>query len=87
MLDFNDLLVAVKKSALEAIEAAKPVNVVYGKVTSVSPLIINIEQKLNLSEAQLVLTRSASELVTGDSVILLRVQGGQKYVVLDRGAS
>ena len=56
MLDINDLLNSIKKAASEAVEASKPVAVMYGKVLSVSPLEINVEQKMVLHPAQLVLT-------------------------------
>jgi hypothetical protein len=164
LLDTNDLLNTIKKAALEAVEAEKPVNLLFGKVTSASPLKINVEQKMILSSAQLVLTRNVTDykvtmgvdfstestslnadhshdvsgdvkvdssispndnnakitntvssnisvqkqtinlshshkvkgnktftvyngLVVGDEVVLLRMQGGQKYIVLDRVVS
>ena len=123
--DFNSLLVLIKKSAVEAVNASKPTAIVYGKVSSISPLKINVEQKMTLTAAQLVLTRNVTDhkvfmtvdhateyksggsgdasfeshnheykgkkqftvhlgLNKGEKVILLRVQGGQKFVVLDR---
>ena len=120
-----ELVKIIKRAAVDAIEATKPVNVFFGKVTSVSPLKINVEQKLILGKAQLVLTRNVTDfetyvsvdwnsgytkggtdneafsshrhsvsgkkkmkihnaLAVGDEVILVRQQGGQKYIVLDR---
>lgn len=64
MLDVNDLLNAAKKAAKEAIEASKPVAVVFGKVLNVSPLEINVEQKMILHSAQLILTRNVSDYTT-----------------------
>lgn len=161
MLDSKDFLKSIKQAAIEAIETTKPVNILFGKVTSVSPLKINVEQKMILSNAQLILTRNVTDytvkmdvdfntesislnanhshdatvdvnvnsiispndnnatitnqinsdvsiqnenislshshkikgtkifvvhnsLVVGDEVVLLRMQGGQKYIVLDR---
>lgn len=119
MLDNNDLLNSIKKAAQEAVDASKPVAVLFGKVLSVSPLEINVEQKMILHSAQLVLTRSVTDYTTdvtvdwstenksmnanhahgisgkksmtihhglkvNDEVILLRMQGGQKYVVIDK---
>ena len=132
--DFNDLLNSIKKAAVEAVKASKPTAIVYGKVTSVSPLKINVEQKMTLTPAQLVLTRNVTDyelemtadhstenhththtisdtysgggsasnethnhaytgrktftvhnsLVVGDEVVMVQMQGGQKYIVLDR---
>jgi hypothetical protein len=130
-----DIVEAAKMAALAAVESTKPSGVYYGTVISASPLKINVEQKMILEKAQLVLSRNVTEytvemtvnhstdyesshthaiqdtytgggtssptshrhgytgrktftvhngLVTGDKVILLREQGGQKYLVWDR---
>lgn len=123
--DFYDLLNIIKRAAIEAVNASKPTSIVYGKVISISPLKINVEQKMILTDAQLVLTRNVTDykvymtvdhttehtsggsgdstfashnhaykgkklftvhngLVVGDEVIMVQMQGGQKYIVLDR---
>ncbi len=128
--DFHDLIKLIKKVALDAVDASKPTSVVYGKVISTSPLKIQVEQKMTLTAAQLVLTRNVTDyttkisfdnpaiknivknysmddipgsnykltyqenvkneitiyngLVVGDEVIMVRMQGGQKYIVMDR---
>lgn len=129
--DVNELLQSIKKAALDAVEASKPVNVYFGEVISASPLLVNVEQKMVLGKAQLVLTRNVTDFKTmvtvqwesekeeqththnvegtdcqsekhtheivgqkeitihnaleiGDTVILVRQQKGQKYVILDR---
>ena len=103
MLDANDLLIGIKRASINAIENAKPVNLVFGKVSSISPLNINVENKLKLGKEQLLLSKNLSNysveieiegekrqikiynaLKSGDEVILLRMQGGQKYLILDR---
>lgn len=142
MPDYNELLNTMKKAATEAVEASKPVNVCFGKVTNDSPLQILVDQKMTLGASQLVLSRNVTEFTTmvtvqwateketqthahkvegsdgegdsinitsktqsakhthdiegtkqmtfhnqlekGEEVILLRMQGGQKYIVLDR---
>ena len=129
MPDAIELLKTIKRAAVDAVDASKPVQICFGKVTSVSPLKILVEQKMTLGEAQLVLCRNVTEyktymtggniqnfcyietppngstlpvnpshvhamgkiqvtvhngLVVGDEVVLLRQQGGQKYIVVDR---
>lgn len=64
MGDANDFTKAIKKAAMDAMEASKPVNVFFGKVTSASPLKINVEQKMMLGEKQLVLTRNVTDYTT-----------------------
>lgn len=58
MLDANDLLVAIKRASIDAIESVKPVNIVFGKIESISPLTVNIENKLQLSKEQLIMLDS-----------------------------
>lgn len=125
MHNYNDLLNSIKIASVGAVEASQPVNIVFGTVINTSPLKINIEQKLTLGTAQLILTRNVTDfyadmsvdhltenrsggggesafsshdheykgrktflvhntLVVGDEVLMLRMQGGQKYIVLDR---
>lgn len=116
MSDLNDLLIYIKKAAIEAVKAEKPATVTFGKVISITPLKINVEQKMTLTSEQLILTRNVTDystniemnintsendahnhkitgtnkitiknsLVVGDEVILMRMQGGQQYIVLDR---
>ena len=68
MADANGFVGAMKKAAIEAVEARKPVGVYFGKVISKLPLKINVEQKMNLGESQLILTRNVTDFVTTISV-------------------
>lgn len=68
MPDANDLLETIKRTASGANDASKPVALMYGKVTSVSPLEINVEQKMILHSPQLVLTRNVSDYETEATV-------------------
>ena len=61
MPDYTGLVKAMKQAALEAVDARKPVAAYFGIVQSVDPLKINVEQKLTLSEAQLVLTKAVTD--------------------------
>lgn len=121
--DAVGLVKIIKKAAIEAVESTKPVAIYFGTVTSISPLQINVEQKMKLGKSQLILSRNITDyktkitmnwlsensledtlthkhsiegkkeitihnsLVVGDEVILLRQQGGQKYVVWDKVGS
>ena len=60
MYNADDFLKMVKKAAIEAVNASKPANIVFGKVISASPLKIKIDQKLILTSAQLVLSKSVT---------------------------
>lgn len=105
---------------MDAIEEGKPVAITYGTVISVTPLEINVEQRMNIKGDMILLTSNVIDseveveindmteealtspynhkheykgtkkhihkkgLKVGEKVLLLRVQGGQKYIVLDR---
>lgn len=64
MPDANELVKAMKRAALDAMEASKPVNVYFGQVVSASPLQINVEQKMILGKAQLILSRNVTDFKT-----------------------
>lgn len=115
----------IKRAAMEAVKASMPSGVYFGTVISASPLKISVEQKMTLTEKQLVLTTLVQDfsvnmtvnhttenrsggsgdasfashnheykgtkefiinnaLQTGEKVVLIREQGGQKYLVIDR---
>lgn len=130
LADSTELVRLMKQAALDAVNASKPAEICFGKVTSASPLKILVEQKMTLGAAQLVLSRHVTDYITtvsipteygwvtqsqsggsgeaafashnhniiinrqkitvhnglavGDEVILIRQQGGQKYIVWDR---
>lgn len=60
LFNADDLLKLIKRSAIEAVNASKPADMIFGKVISTSPLKIQIEQKLVLTSAQLVLCRNVT---------------------------
>jgi hypothetical protein len=96
------MLEAIKKAAMDALEASNPVAVMFGKVTRTNPLEVNVDQRFTLDKNFLVVSETLTEyrvqigsseytirpgLQLGDSVILLRVQGGQKFLIVDRVVS
>lgn len=64
MADANELVETLKRAAVEAMEAKKPVNVYFGEVVSAAPLKINVEQKMVLGEKQLILSRNVTNFKT-----------------------
>lgn len=81
----NSLTTLIKKIAVDAINASKPTTICFGSVTSINPLSIRINQLIELSSATLIQTSTVKDkLAIGDEVIMLRQQGGQKYLVLDK---
>ena len=64
LLNGTDLLNVIKKAAMDAVNTSQPSDFCFGKVISVSPLKISIEQKMTLGVAQLVLTRNVTDFKT-----------------------
>lgn len=125
MSSLANVVELVKKAAVEAVEAQKPVNILFGTVISASPLKIQVDQKSIYTSKMLILTRNVTDfevdmtvnhttedkgggsgmaafeshnhaysgrktfkvhnaLQAGEKVLLVRVQQGKKYVVIDR---
>lgn len=93
------LIDSFKKIAANTADAADPVAVLFGTVIRTDPLAVSVDQRFELSEDFLIQTEATSELKvtingvdqvvrrglqSNDKVVLLRAQGGQQYVVLDR---
>lgn len=57
----DDLVKVLKQAAVDAVNATKPTDITFGKVISTSPLKIQVEQKLILSSAQLILARNVTD--------------------------
>lgn len=124
MANCTELVRMMGMVSINATEAKGPVHISFGRVLSVSPLSVLVDQKLTLGAAQLVLTRNVTDyeipismeeqefelqedgsgsdclvsadkqkilihnaLEAGEDVVLLRQQGGQKYIIIDRVVS
>ena len=87
----------IKQIAAEAVAAGKPCDIITGTVISVKPLKIKVSQKLTLSEDFLILGRNVSDYETGkskvtihnalkkgDTAVMIRQAGGQRYLVIDK---
>lgn len=61
MADAVELVKIIKKASVEAVSAAKPTEVLFGKVVNVSPIQISVEQKMLLGEKQLILSRNVTD--------------------------
>lgn len=111
-----DIVQNLKKSSIAAVDSTDPTTIRYGTVINQNPLQIRVEQKLTLTEAQLVLMSSVldyeveitvdhvTEVAGGhshdyvgkkkiiihnglkqdDRVVMLKQQGGQSYLVIDK---
>lgn len=80
------LLDTIKRAGVGAVEAGNPVAILYGSITQRIPLEVNVDQRFTLTEEFFVIPERVSQMVLepGDKLLLLRVQGGQSYIILDR---
>ncbi|MDY3011714.1 MAG: DUF2577 family protein [Clostridiales Family XIII bacterium] len=81
----EQLLTLIKQAAVEAVQAAAPTEIVFGTVQSGSPLKIKIGSKHVIDEDFLIKTEaSVDKLAKGDKAVLLRMQGGQRFLFIDK---
>lgn len=81
----SNILEVIKQAALDAVKQSKPVEITVGTVASISPLEIWLDQKRHLKESFFTKTAGAMENISvGDTVALIKIQGGQKYLLIDK---
>ena len=80
---------AIRVLAVQAQEAGKPSMRIFGVVTSLNPLRIQVNEKLTLSGKSLAITQTVRNyinwgfLTVGDKVVMTRQAGGQLFIVDD----
>ena len=86
----SDLIGIIKKAALDAVENTKPMAVMFGVVKEIAPIEISIEQKFTLGEKELIflnetkwLRETTDKRNIGKKVMFLRMQGGQRFIVME----
>jgi len=81
-----DLYELIKEISINVVEESQPMAVFFGTITNMSPINIFIDSKLTLKPLHISMTDTAKKIdfKTGDKVLLLRMKGGQKYIVIDR---
>lgn len=78
----DDLLKVIKEAAMEAVQQAEPMEVMHGTITQLEPLTIKVDQKMTLTKQFLMVTKEIEAGLTLGRVILIKLQGGQKYLIL-----
>lgn len=81
----NKFIEVIKQVAVNAVEAGKPVNILYGNVVSVAPLKIKISQQQILTKEFFTAVEPKPTFIVGEKLVLARVQGGQQYLILGKG--
>lgn len=67
---------------MDAVNASKPTDGIEAEIISLEPLKIKVDQKLTLTKEFLTITNEMEGKLKKGKVMLLRLQGGQKYVIL-----
>lgn len=75
----SGIINTIKEASLNAWKSTKPTEISFGEVISVEPLKIKVSSLLTLGKKQCTINGTVSE---GSKVPIIRVQGGQKYVVI-----
>ncbi|MBU8697564.1 MULTISPECIES: DUF2577 family protein [Bacillus] len=82
---------AIKRLAVNAVDAQSPMELILGDVVSVSPLSVRLNEndKLIIPEELLIWPARLDEgeddeLQEGDSVMVLAMTGGQTFYILDK---
>lgn len=81
----NNFIEVIKQVAVNAVESGKPVNILYGNVVSVAPLKIKISQQQILTKEFFTAVEPKPTFIAGEKLVLVRVQGGQRYLILGKG--
>lgn len=84
-----NLLQTLQQISQQATAATDPVEIVFGTVRAFDPFTVRVGDKLRLPGKALLFTHTSTNLAyrIGDTVIMLREQGGQRYLVLDKAGS
>ena len=80
-MNFSEI---IKKSVLQVINAIRFIEICIGDVIEEEPLKIKIEEKLFLSDDEIIRTSSFSGLIKkGTRLLFIREGGGQRYFLID----
>lgn len=74
---------AVKRAAVEAVEAGKPVSFLFGQVVSAKPLKIQVDQKTMYTEKMLVLTRNVTDFELDANISAVTEEISHSHTVKD----
>lgn len=83
MFESDKLLAVIQKAAHGVYDAKNPCNVVFGHVASLSPVTVKMGELTIPQTLLTVCDRVRDGLTVGGAVVLLRAEGGQRFVLLD----
>lgn len=85
LVNEHDFINTIKRVAIEAVKSTRPQETLFATITSLNPLKMKVENGQIVDEDYLVPTQAAKNgLERGDKVAILRIQGGQRFLILDK---
>ena len=83
----NDILSLIKRAAVEAVRQSYPLEMMFAKVvrdeSEEGGLLIQTEQKKPVTRAFFIENNKLDGLEKGDRLVLLQMQGGQRFYILE----
>ena len=77
----------IKQVAVNAVEARKPAALLFGTVSSMAPLKIRLSQQEEYPKKFFLALDPMPTFEEGDRLVLLRLQGGQQFLILGKEGS
>lgn len=74
----------MKQVAVAAVEAGKPVSVLFGTVACLDPLEIQLAPQQSYTKEFFLALEPVPAFEEGDRLVLLRLQGGQQFLILGK---
>ncbi|WP_343208226.1 DUF2577 family protein [Anaerolentibacter hominis] len=85
-----NIVEVIKKAAVDAVRQEKPVAVTFGTLSGSKPVTVKIDQKVTLGPEFLIIPHHFQSdmdekiIKKGDNIIMISLQGGQKFLLLDK---
>ena len=82
----TNIILLIKQICREERRSSKPADFVIGTVTKTNPLKIKVSSKITLDSDFFYVCESVDlkTIKKGDALAMLRAQGGQRYLVIDK---
>ena len=74
----------MKQVAVNAVEARKPVALLFGTVSCLNPFKIRLSQREEYTKEFFLALDPVPVFEEGDRLVLLRLQGGQQFLILGK---
>jgi hypothetical protein len=77
------MIEAIKEIVKNYINSMKPARLVFGKVETVAPLAVRVNEKLLIPSEMFVWPPVLTQYDIGKKVLMIQQEGGQQYYILE----